>query len=163
MQRYYTLIGRPACAFLCCSKMFLIRCDGTRRKLHANNKGADQPAQPRSLISAFVIRSLESILSKYFFNILFNLPCLNLTWSQTPKACFLATRTVLSLNAFNGCFQAKRYRRLRKSASVACVVLFPLIKVSAVCSKLLAKGKDNGSSLVGRIIVCTQCSHFKCS
>ena len=29
----------------------------------ANNTGADQPAHPRSLISAFVIRYLESILS----------------------------------------------------------------------------------------------------
>ena len=30
----------------------------------ANNKGADQPARSRSLISTFVIRFLESILSK---------------------------------------------------------------------------------------------------
>ena len=30
----------------------------------ANNKGADQPAHPRSLISAFVIGLLESIISK---------------------------------------------------------------------------------------------------
>ena len=30
----------------------------------AKNKGADQPAHPRSLISAFVIRLLESIISK---------------------------------------------------------------------------------------------------
>ena len=29
-----------------------------------NNKGADQPAHPRNLISAFVLRSLESIISK---------------------------------------------------------------------------------------------------
>ena len=29
----------------------------------ANNKGADQPAHPRSLISAFVVRSLDSIIS----------------------------------------------------------------------------------------------------
>ena len=29
-----------------------------------NIKGADQPAHPRSLISSFVIRSLESIISK---------------------------------------------------------------------------------------------------
>ena len=28
---------------------------------YANNKGADQPAHPRSLISAFVVRCLESI------------------------------------------------------------------------------------------------------
>ena len=30
--------------------------------LNANNKGADQPAHPRSLISAFVVRSLDSIM-----------------------------------------------------------------------------------------------------
>ena len=30
----------------------------------ANNTGADQPAHPRSLISAFVIRFLESIMCK---------------------------------------------------------------------------------------------------
>ena len=30
----------------------------------ANNKGADQPAQPRSLISAFFICCLESTISK---------------------------------------------------------------------------------------------------
>ena len=28
---------------------------------YANNKGADQPAHPRSLISAFVVRCLVSI------------------------------------------------------------------------------------------------------
>ena len=30
----------------------------------ANNTGADQPAHPRSLISAFVIRFLEGIICK---------------------------------------------------------------------------------------------------
>ena len=28
---------------------------------YANNKGADQPAHPRSLISAFIVRCLDSI------------------------------------------------------------------------------------------------------
>ena len=32
--------------------------------LHAYNKGADQPAHLRSLISAFVIGNLESVISK---------------------------------------------------------------------------------------------------
>ena len=31
--------------------------------LYANNKGADQPAHPRSLISAFVVHCLDSIIS----------------------------------------------------------------------------------------------------
>ena len=30
----------------------------------ANNKGTDQPAHPRSLISTFVCRSIESIISR---------------------------------------------------------------------------------------------------
>ena len=33
-----------------------------------NNKGADQPAHLRSLISAFVIRLLESIISRFATN-----------------------------------------------------------------------------------------------
>ena len=30
---------------------------------YANNKGADQPAHPRSLISAFAVRCLDSVMS----------------------------------------------------------------------------------------------------
>ena len=30
---------------------------------YANNKGTDQPAHPRSLISAFVVRCLDNIIS----------------------------------------------------------------------------------------------------
>ena len=33
---------------------------------YANNKGADQPAHSRSLISAFVVRCLDSIISLDF-------------------------------------------------------------------------------------------------
>ena len=29
---------------------------------YANNKGTDQPAHPRSMISTFVVRSLDSII-----------------------------------------------------------------------------------------------------
>ena len=36
-------------------KMFLMA--------YANNKGAGQPAHPRSLISAFIVRCLDSIIS----------------------------------------------------------------------------------------------------
>ena len=34
------------------------------KKSLANNKGADQPAHPRRLISAFIIHFLESIISR---------------------------------------------------------------------------------------------------
>ena len=40
------------------------RREKTRLRGFANNTGADQPAHPRSLISAFIIRSLESIVCK---------------------------------------------------------------------------------------------------
>ena len=36
---------------------------------YANNKGADQPAHPRSLISAFVVRCLDSIYNTSSFYI----------------------------------------------------------------------------------------------
>ena len=32
---------------------------------YANNKGADQPAHPRSLISTFVVRCLDSMIYIY--------------------------------------------------------------------------------------------------
>ena len=38
----------------------------------ANNTGADQPAHPRSMISAFVIRFLESVICKLATGDIFN-------------------------------------------------------------------------------------------
>ena len=35
---------------------------------HANNKGADQPAHPRSLFNAFVVHCLDSIISLRFYS-----------------------------------------------------------------------------------------------
>ena len=63
---------------------------------YANNKGADQPAHPRSLISAFVVRSLDSIISLVSrseisrFSLVFVAAQagLNLNWSQTPEDTF---------------------------------------------------------------------------
>ena len=52
-----------------CIKIFIARVFGPRREKtclqgFANNKGADQAAHLRSLISAFVIRRLESNICK---------------------------------------------------------------------------------------------------
>ena len=66
----------------------------------ANNTGADQPAHPRSLISAFAIRLLESIISRLATgNIsIFKLVSidegtgLSLALLETPKTGFVATR-----------------------------------------------------------------------
>ena len=63
---------------------------------YANNKGADQPAHPRSLISAFVVRCLDSVMSLVSVIKISNLMLasaaeqagLSLTWSDTPKYTF---------------------------------------------------------------------------
>ena len=67
-----------------------------------NNKGADQPAHPRSLISAFVIHLLESIISRLARSeiSIFQLVSvteqagLKLTVSETPKTGFVAVRPI---------------------------------------------------------------------
>ena len=60
------------------------------------NKGADQPAHPRSLISAFVVRCLDSVMSLVCVTKLSSLmlasvteqASLSLTWSETPDNTF---------------------------------------------------------------------------
>ena len=67
---------------------------------YANNKGTDQPGHLHSLISAFVVRCLDSIIHLVSRSIIscfwlasvaaqagFSFP-----WSQTPKTGFLVTR-----------------------------------------------------------------------
>ena len=63
---------------------------------YANNKGADQPAHPRCLIIAFIVRCLDSIISLNFIaeNSRLQLASvaaqagLCLAWSKTPKYTF---------------------------------------------------------------------------
>ena len=65
-----------------------------------DNKGADQPAHPRSLISAFVFRFLKSIISKlatsdistFYLVSVTEETGLNLALSETPKTGFVASR-----------------------------------------------------------------------
>ena len=47
-----------------CRPLFGPRREKTCLRGFVNNTGADQPAHPRSLISAFVIRVLKSTISK---------------------------------------------------------------------------------------------------
>ena len=69
-------------------KMCLMSC--------ANNKGADQPAHPRSLISTFVVRCLDSIISLVFISETSSLYLVSvaaqaglcLDWSETPEDTF---------------------------------------------------------------------------
>ena len=67
---------------------------------YANNKGADQPAHPRSLSSTFVVRCLDSIIPLVTISEISSL-CLasvaaqaglSLQWSQTPKTGSLMMR-----------------------------------------------------------------------
>ena len=63
---------------------------------YANNKGADQPVHPRSLISTFVVRCLASMMSlvsvtKISSVILASVAeqaSLSLTWLETPEDTF---------------------------------------------------------------------------
>ena len=61
----------------------------------ANNKGADQPAHLRSLISAFVIHLLGRIISELAeseISIFSVAEQGGITWLETPKTDFHATR-----------------------------------------------------------------------
>ena len=66
----------------------------------ANNKGADQPAHPHSLIRAFVTHLLQSIISRlatseisiFLLVSVAEQTGLNHTLSETPKKGFLALR-----------------------------------------------------------------------
>ena len=69
---------------------------------YTNNKGADQPAHARSLISALVVRCLDNIIPRLAIAEISRLYLvseaeqtgLSLTWSKTPKTGFLVTRLI---------------------------------------------------------------------
>ena len=69
---------------------------------YENNKGADQPVHPRSLISAIVVSCLDSIIplvsiseisSVYLVSVAAQAG-LNRPWSQTPKTGCLMSRLI---------------------------------------------------------------------
>ena len=63
---------------------------------YANNKGADQPAHPRNLISTFVVRCLDSTISldsiaeisRLWLPSMAAQAGLILAWSETPEDTF---------------------------------------------------------------------------
>ena len=63
---------------------------------YANNKDADQPVHPRSLISTFVVRCIVSVMSLISVTKMSSLMLasvaeqagLSLTWSETPEDTF---------------------------------------------------------------------------
>ena len=70
--------------------------DKTCLMSYAINKGADQPAHPRSLISAFVFRCLDRVMSLVCVTNISSLilasaaeqASLSLAWSETPEDTF---------------------------------------------------------------------------
>ena len=70
---------------------------------YANNKDADQPAHPCSLISVIVIRCLDSIILLVSISVISSLKLapvaeeasLSLTWLETPKTGFLMMWPIL--------------------------------------------------------------------
>ena len=70
---------------------------------YANNKGADKPAHPRSLISAFVVYCLDSVMclvsvTKISSRMLASVAeqaNLSLTWSETTEDTFSRDRAQL--------------------------------------------------------------------
>ena len=73
---------------------------------YANNKGADQPAHPRSLISTFIVRCLDSIISLDSIAEISRVELasvaaqagLCLAWSETPEDTFCSV--VAHINSF---------------------------------------------------------------
>ena len=63
---------------------------------YANNKGADQPAHPRSLTSTFIVRCLDSMIcilalskgSRFWLVSVAEQAGLILTWSKIPENTF---------------------------------------------------------------------------
>ena len=75
---------------------------------YANNKGADQPVHPHSLISTFVIRFLESIISKlvqaaflYLASLSSLTDGLSLTWLRTPEDSFSRDKAQMLILRFD--------------------------------------------------------------
>ena len=84
----------------------MIRAMRKRLMSYANNKGADQPAHPRSLISAFVVRCLDSVMALVSVTKISNLMLaslaeqagLSLTGRKLPKTRFLMKRLKCKCN-----------------------------------------------------------------
>ena len=84
MQNFNTLASFPKDSFLVVTRT---KWASTRENLSsvlASNKDADKPAHPRSLIIAFVIRFLESIIIEPVHEISNNVVCATSSGSDQP-------------------------------------------------------------------------------
>ena len=110
---------------------------------NANNKDADQLAHPRSLISAFVVRCLDSIIPLLAQSIISRLwlvsvaeqAGLSLIRSQSPKTGFLVTKILFATAA---CKQSQIHKvpkvfPKRKKSDICNFVICTLIKKVGQC------------------------------
>ena len=95
---------------------------------YANNKGADQPAHPRSLVSTFVVRCLDSIIPLVSISEISSLyiasvaaqASLSLPWSQTPKT---GSNVLQSLATVDCCFSHRHEFLMQKLDCEKCCVI----------------------------------------
>ena len=109
---YIVVVGSVSIVapIICMCRIFGPRREKTCLRRFANNKGADQPAHPCSLISAIVFRVLKSIIcelatdemSIFYLVSVAEETCLKLALSDTPMTGFLATRPICSWSWFCG-------------------------------------------------------------
>ena len=100
---------------------------------YVNNKGAGHPAHPRCLISAFVVRCLESIIplvsiseiSSFCLASVATQAGLSLSWSQTPKTGFFVTRL--------SC------RNLGSRHGQVVIIIQPLVTVDSILAQATVK------------------------
>ena len=103
-NKFTTLFTTIVCSIMCLSGPML-ETNGPRReeiclRRFANNTDADKPAHPRSLISAFVILLLKSIIfrltageiSMFYLISVADEICFSLALSETRKTGFVTTR-----------------------------------------------------------------------
>ena len=91
---------------------------------YANNKGADQPAHPRSLISAFVVRCLDSVMSLVSVTKISSLILASVaeqaswsrTWSETPEDAFSHGAAQVDLNLLILLNQFKKREKIKDKA-----------------------------------------------
>ena len=80
---------------------------------YANNKGVYQPAHPRSLMSALLVRCLDSVMSLVFVTKISSLmlafvavqASLSQTWSETPEDMFSHDEVQKAIFVFTAAFK----------------------------------------------------------
>ena len=102
---------------------------------YANNKGADQPAHPRSLISSFVVRCLDSVMSLVSVTKISSImlasvaeqSSLSLTWWETPEDMFSHDDAHVKVQFW--------YDTVHKEMEVCTIYIFSSLTVSNLWTK----------------------------